>query len=99
MDRHLVEVGALTWEEVEEMALEDEARRIKRSRIHLHHGILIRDGHGLAAQLNWCETHHEPVWVYEDDSFHCPFDLITQGPSAHEIVSFPFHLREHANGH
>lgn len=48
-------------------------------------------GNDLTARLAWCDTHHEPVWVYGDDSYECPHDRITEVRSDdHAIVNAPW---------
>lgn len=45
-------------------------------------------GNDLTAELGWCETHQEPIWIFNDGSYTCPVDAII-GHSAiegHTIV-------------
>lgn len=46
----------------------------------------------LTAQLMWCATHVEPVWVYNDLSFQCPHETCVgwDSDSGHEIVPPPW---------
>jgi hypothetical protein len=48
-------------------------------------------GNDLTAVLSWCETHREPVWVYDDGSYECPWTRITLNRTAeHMIVAGPW---------
>lgn len=48
-------------------------------------------GNNLSAELRWCSTHIEPVWVYGDGSFICPHEeTVGWAPDGHEIRSFPW---------
>lgn len=48
-------------------------------------------GNDLTAVLMWCETHEEPVWVYDDESSECPHTRIVGGDTYdHVIVSPPW---------
>ena len=49
-------------------------------------------GNTLNANLVWCETHHEPVWHYDDGSYECPYDLITQANHVHELTTPPWEI-------
>lgn len=42
------------------------------------------------ATLRWCATHSEPVWEYNDGSYCCTFDLVTESSNAHDIVDGPW---------
>lgn len=48
-------------------------------------------GNDLTAVLRWCETHNEPVWVYDDGSFTCPHDRITEvHTDDHDLIDGPW---------
>lgn len=48
-------------------------------------------GNDLTASLLWCETHQEPLWVYPDQSFHCPYDrVIGYMTEEHTVVVPPW---------
>lgn len=50
-------------------------------------------GNDLTAVLRWCETHNEPVWEYDDGSFSCTHDLITEVHSDdHRLVDAPWEV-------
>ena len=38
------------------------------------------------AKLKWCENHKEPVWVHDDGSFNCMWQLIV-GPGVESQCS------------
>jgi hypothetical protein len=65
----------------------DRRRRVARDRIDLV-------GNDLTATLRWCATHNEPVWEFNDGSYQCPYDCVTQASSEHEIVDGPWELPE-----
>lgn len=47
-------------------------------------------GNDLTAHLAWCATHLEPVWVFSDGSYTCPFDLAVQCPQDdHDLTNPP----------
>jgi len=51
-------------------------------------------GNDLSTTLMWCNTHHEPVWIYGDGSYQCPYDTIVEVRSDdHEIVAPPWENR------
>ena len=47
-------------------------------------------GNDLTTVLRWCETHLEPVWVYGDESYECPYDMITRVEHEHVLVLPPW---------
>lgn len=49
-------------------------------------------GNDLTAELGWCETHQEPVWIFNDGSHVCPVDLAAgyTSPEEHIIVPPPW---------
>jgi hypothetical protein len=48
-------------------------------------------GNDLTATLRWCETHHEPVWVFGDGSYECPqARVIEHDDGSHVIVDPPW---------
>ena len=48
-------------------------------------------GNDLTATLRWCDTHHEPVWVYGDDSYECPHDRVVEVYSDdHALIDAPW---------
>jgi len=46
----------------------------------------------LTAELHWCATHVEPVWVFGDGSYECPHETVVGWPSdgGHDITPLPF---------
>lgn len=56
-------------------------------------------GNDLTAHLGWCATHHEPLWIYGDGSWECPFDLVVGwSPDTHHLTAPPWESpppREH----
>ena len=40
--------------------------------------------------LKWCNTHDEPIWVWDDGSNQCPYELIVEVRTEHEIVDPPW---------
>lgn len=46
-------------------------------------------GNNLTAHLAWCETHLEPVWVFDDGSFGCPYDCVTEMHSDDHAIGLP----------
>lgn len=44
-------------------------------------------GNDLTTHLAWCSTHSEPVWLYGDGSYTCPYDLVIEA-----------HTQDHAIG-
>lgn len=60
-----------------------------RNRIVRYHRDLV--GNDLTAVLQWCEKHHEPVWVYNDGSWTCPQTVVVEwDTSDHVIVAGPW---------
>lgn len=62
--------------------------------VTIEQGVLVRNkiddvGNNLTCRLHWCDTHHEPVWIYGDGSYCCPHDQITDTISEHQVVDFP----------
>lgn len=48
-------------------------------------------GNDLTASLMWCDTHHEPLWVYGDDSYECPHTrVVGWSQEPHNIVAPPW---------
>lgn len=48
-------------------------------------------GNTLNADLLWCDTHAEPVWVYHDGSYGCPYDCVVEARSDdHRITTAPW---------
>lgn len=51
-------------------------------------------GNNLDAVLRWCSTHMEPVWVFDDGSFECPYDRVVQVYSDdHELIDGPWEVQ------
>ena len=47
----------------------------------------------LTCVLRWCETHNEPLWVYDDGSGECPYDRVTEARhDDHVIVDGPWEV-------
>ena len=63
----------------------DASRRVTRHAVD-------QVNNNLTAQLMWCATHVEPVWVYNDLSFQCPHETCVgwDSDSGHEIVPPPW---------
>lgn len=66
-------------------------------RVRLYHVDAV--GNNLDRVLRWCDTHDQPVWVYDDGSFECPHDHTIAGcgatgraPSDHRLDSPGDHL-------
>lgn len=59
---------------------------------------LVRDkqdlaGNDLSGVLRWCETHLEPVWVYNDGSYACPQEYVIEyDDGTHVIGNLPFDI-------
>lgn len=50
-------------------------------------------GNDLSARLRWCSTHQEPVWVYGDDSYACPYDVMVEVYSDdHDLIDGPWEV-------
>lgn len=59
-------------------------------------------GNNLDCVLRWCASHYEPVWVFDDGSFECPYDHMIDGcqhmnhtidkPGDHEITDGPWEV-------
>jgi len=51
-------------------------------------------GNNLTAELAWCATHCEPVWIYGDGSFSCPHELVVGWSSdgEHRLTSPPWEV-------
>lgn len=50
-------------------------------------------GNDLTATLRWCETHHEPTWVYGDGSWECPQARVIEfDDGTHVIVDAPWEV-------
>lgn len=47
-------------------------------------------GDQFVSTLRWCLTHQEPVWVYDDDSYECPYDVMVEANSVHSIIDGPW---------
>lgn len=48
-------------------------------------------GNDLTCVLRWCDTHDEPLWVYDDGSFECPWTRTTRDTTAeHSVVDGPW---------
>lgn len=57
-------------------------------------------GNDLTAVLHWCETHHEPVWLYGDGSFECPHTrLVGYDTEDHVVVTGPWETNEEPRDH
>ena len=53
-------------------------------------------GNDLTATLAWCDTHHEPVWLYGDGSYTCPHELIIEhDDGTHVLVTPPWEGGSH----
>lgn len=51
-------------------------------------------GNDLTAALMWCETHQEALWVYSDQSYHCPYDRVVGFMTdEHVVVDPPWEAR------
>ncbi len=63
----------------------DASRRVTRHAVD-------QVNNNLTAQLMWCATHVEPVWVHNDGSFECPHTTVVGWDSdgAHDIVAPPW---------
>ena len=63
----------------------DASRRVTRHAVD-------QVNNNLTAQLLWCATHVEPVWVYGDGSFECPHDAVVgwNSDGNHELVAPPW---------
>lgn len=46
-------------------------------------------GNDLTASLMWCDTHHEPLWVYGDGSYECPHTRIIECDSEDHVIIPP----------
>lgn len=45
----------------------------------------------LTAELRWCATHLEPVWVFGDGSYECPHETsVGWNPDGHELTAGPW---------
>jgi hypothetical protein len=55
----------------------------------LHLTTWVGHGRAFAATLMWCSDHYEPVWVYSDGSYGCPYDQVVGCDTHHTIVNFP----------
>lgn len=56
-------------------------------------------GNDLTCVLRWCDTHNEPVWVYDDASYECPRDRITEVHSDdHALVDGPWETAQSDEG-
>lgn len=47
-------------------------------------------GNDLTTHLAWCSTHSEPVWIYSDGSYTCPYDLVIEARTDHVIGVAPW---------
>ena len=73
------------WKDPTGVLTLSKSRRVRRYRISLG------GNSNLDAALRWCETHWEPVWVYEDGSYGCPYTAIVEGDTGdHVIVDGPW---------
>jgi len=66
----------------------DASRRVTRHAVD-------QVNNNLTAQLLWCATHVEPVWVYGDGSFQCPHAVAVGWDSDgdHNLVAPPWENR------
>lgn len=46
-------------------------------------------GNDLTATLMWCNTHHQPVWVYDDGSYGCPHTHIVEWDTRDHTIETP----------
>jgi hypothetical protein len=46
-------------------------------------------GNDLTATLRWCATHNEPLWVYKDKSYQCPYDRVVEVTNDNHVVVDP----------
>lgn len=57
-------------------------------------------GNDLTAVLRWCSTHNEALWVYDDGSFECPHDRITEVRSDdHAVIDGPWEVPASGEAH
>lgn len=48
-------------------------------------------GNDLTAVLRWCDTHSEPVWVYDDGSAECPHTrIVGHDTGDHDLIDGPW---------
>jgi hypothetical protein len=43
-------------------------------------------GREVVATLRWCTTHLEPVWVWDDGSYTCPYDLVIEANTDDHVL-------------
>jgi hypothetical protein len=55
----------------------------------LHCIMRARPNYTIESTLKWCSTHYEPVWVFSDGSYGCPYDQVVECNNEHTIVNFP----------
>ena len=47
---------------------------------------------GYKAHLAWCSVHDEPVWVYSDGSWGCPYDYVVSFTEDHALAVAPWEV-------